>query len=64
MTESKPLIRSLGTSFRFSGRKSQSQQNLAKKIIHFTIQFFSKNLTHITNLNKVNVIKNIFSRNS
>ena len=29
--------------FRFCSRKSQSQQNLAKKITHFTIQFGSKN---------------------
>ena len=28
--------------FRFSGRKSQNQQNLAKKTTHFTIQFHSK----------------------
>ena len=31
MAESKPLIRSLGTSLRFSGRKSQSQQNQPSK---------------------------------
>ena len=29
-------------SFRFSSRRSLSQQNLAKKITHFTIQFHSK----------------------
>ena len=39
--------------FRFSSRKSQSQQKLTKKITHFTIQFRSKNfilrtLTHLT----------------
>ena len=28
--------------FRFSSRKSQSQQKLSKKITHFTIQFRSK----------------------
>ena len=33
--------------FRFSKRKSQSQQKLAKKFTHFTIQFLSKNLTHL-----------------
>ena len=32
--------------FRFSGRKSQSHQKLAKKMIHFAIQFCWKNLTH------------------
>ena len=37
--------------FRFSCRKSQSQQKLAKKITHFTIQFHSTILrtsTHFT----------------
>ena len=37
--------------FRFSSRKSQSQQKLAKKITHFTIQFHSTILrtsTHFT----------------
>ena len=37
--------------FRFSGRKSQSQQKLAEKVTCFTIQFHSKNLTCFTNLN-------------
>ena len=37
--------------FTFSNRKSQSQQKLAKRITHFTIQFCSKNLPHFTNLN-------------
>ena len=31
-------------SFRFSSRKSQSQQKLAKKISHFTIQFLKTSL--------------------
>ena len=39
--------------FRFSSRKSQSQQKLAKKITHFTTQFRSKNLFHFTNLNSL-----------
>ena len=39
--------------FRFSSRKSKSQQKLAKKIIHFTIQFLSKNLTHFMKLNSL-----------
>ena len=32
--------------FRFSNRKSQSQQKLAKKITHCTIQLHAKNLTY------------------
>ena len=35
----------------FSSRKFQNQQQLAKKITHFTIQFRWENLTHFTNLN-------------
>ena len=35
--------------FRFFSRKSQSQQKLAKNIIHFTIQVCSKHLTHLMN---------------
>ena len=46
----KPHIWSLSINFRFSGRKSQSQQKLAKKVTHFTIQFRSKNIPHFTNL--------------
>ena len=34
--------------FRFSSRKSQSQQKLTKKVTYFTIQFHSNNLTHFT----------------
>ena len=34
--------------FRFSSRKSQSQQNLAK-VSHFTIRFHSKHLTYFLN---------------
>ena len=45
--------------FRFSIRKSQSQQKLAKKITHFTIQFCSKNLTHFTNLNSLDIENNM-----
>ena len=33
--------------FRFSSRKLESQQNLARKITHFAIQFQSKNHTHL-----------------
>ena len=35
----------------FSSRKFQNQQQLAKKITHFRIQFRWENLTHFTNLN-------------
>ena len=50
--------------FRFSSRKSQSQQKLAKKITHFTIQFRSKNLTHFTNLNSLDIENNMLSQHS
>ena len=36
--------------FRFSSRKSQSQQKLAKKITDFSIRFNSKHLTYFINL--------------
>ena len=48
VNDSKRYIWSLSLIFRFSNRKSQRQQTLAKKITHFTIQFRSKNLTHFT----------------
>ena len=52
-------------SFRFSSRmSSQSQQNLAKNITHFTIPFCSKNLTYFTNLNCFNIVKKIFPQHS
>ena len=41
--------------FRFSSRKSQSQQKLAEKITYFTIPFHSKNLSHFTNLNSFDI---------
>ena len=45
--------------FRYSSRKSESQQKLANKIIHFTIQFRSESLTHFMNLNSLdNATKN------
>ena len=50
--------------FRFSGRKSESQQKLVKKIAHFTIQFHSINLTHFTNLNSFSIVKNILPQQS
>ena len=43
--------------FRFSSRKSQSQQKLAKKITHFTIQSRSNYLTHFMNLNSLEIEK-------
>ena len=49
----------LSTNFRFSGRKSQSQQKLPKKVPHFTKQFCSKNLAHFSNLNSLSIVKNI-----
>ena len=49
---------------RFSSRKSQSQQKLAKKITHFTIQFRSKNLTHFTNLNSFEIENNMLPKHS
>ena len=49
----------ISTNFRLSGRKSQSQQKLAKKITYFTIQFCSKSFAHFTNLSSLNAIKNI-----
>ena len=50
--------------FRFFGRKSQSQRKLAKKITHFTIHFRSENLTYFTNLNSLNIIKDILPQYS
>ena len=50
--------------FRFSSRKSQSQQKIAKKITHFTIRFRSKNLTHFTNLNSLDIETNMLPQHS
>ena len=50
--------------FRFSSRKSQIEQKLAKKITHFTIQFCSKNLTHFTNLNSLDTENNMLPQHS
>ena len=46
---------------RFSSRKSQSQQNPAKKITHFIIQFRSKDLTHFSNINSLDSENNMLS---
>ena len=50
--------------FRFSSRKSQSQQKLAKKITHFTIKFCSKNFTHFANLNSFDIENDMLPQNS
>ena len=50
--------------FRFSSRKSQSQQKLAKKITHFTIEFCSKSLTHVTHLSSLDIENNMLSQHS
>ena len=44
-------------SFRFSSRKSQNQQKLAKKINYLKIQFRSKNLTYFMNFNSLKIVK-------
>ena len=41
--------------FRFSSRKSQSQQKLAKKITQFWIRFNSKHLTYFMNLKSLDI---------
>ena len=64
INHSKHHIWSLSFTFRFSARKSQSQQNLSKKITHFKIQFFPKNLTRFTNLNSLNSVKKKYSGNT
>ena len=48
--------------FRFSGRKSQSQQKLAKKITHYTIHFHAKHLIHFTNLISLNIENDILAK--
>ena len=50
--------------FRFSGRKSQSQQKLSTKITYFAIQFRSKNLTHFMNLNSLEIENNMLPQHS
>ena len=52
--------------FGFCSRKSQSQQKLAilLAITHFTIKFCSKNLTHFTNLNSLEIKNNMLPRHS
>ena len=50
--------------FRFSSKKSQIQEKLAKKIIYCTINFRSENLTHFTNLNSLDIEKNMLPQQS
>ena len=46
-------------SFQIFQQKGLKPTKLAKKITHFTIQFHSKNLTHLTNLNSLGVENNM-----
>ena len=50
--------------FRFSSRKSLSQQKLAKKVTHFTIQFCSKDLTHFTNFGALDIENDMLPKHS
>ena len=50
----------LSFSFRFSGRKSWSQQKQAEKVTHFTI--LKKHFTHFPNFDSLNIVKNILPR--
>ena len=46
INESKLHIWHLSINFRFTSTKSQSQQRLAKRITHFTMEFRLKNFLH------------------
>ena len=48
--------------FRFSRRKSQSQQKLLIKTTYFAIQVCSKHLTHSMNLNTLDIENNMLSK--
>ena len=50
--------------FWFSSREPRRQQKLAKKITHFSIQSFSKDLTHFKNLNSLDIENNMQSQRS
>ena len=50
--------------FRFSSRKFPSQQKLAEKITHFTIQFRSTTFIRFTNLNSFDTENNMFPQQS
>ena len=48
--------------FRFSRRKSQSQQKLLIKITYFAMQVCSKHLTHFMNLNTLGIENNMLPK--
>ena len=48
--------------FRFSRRKSQSQQKLSIKITYFAIQVCSKHLIHFTNLKSLDIENNMLPK--
>ena len=50
--------------FQIFQQKVSKPTKLAKKITHFTIQFRSKNLTHITNLNSPDIENNVLPQHS
>ena len=50
--------------FRFSGRKSQSQQKLSINITYFAMQFRSKNLIHFMSLNSLEIENNMLPQHS
>ena len=62
ITDSKPHIWKFIFNSRFFNRTSRSQQKLAKKMTHFTIQFHSKNLTYCTNLKSLLKSLNILKK--
>ena len=43
---------------------SQSQQKLATKVTHSTIQFCAKNTNHFTKLNSLSIMKNVLPKHS
>ena len=48
--------------FRFSRRKSQSQQKLSIKITYFAMQVRSKHVTHFTNHNSLGIENNMLPK--
>ena len=62
-TRSRHIIK-IFLNFSSSSRKSQSLQKLAKKIIHFTIQIRSINLTHFMNLNLPDIENHMLPQHS
>ena len=51
----------MSSNFRFSGRVSKTKTK-ATNITHFTIHFHSKNTTHFTSVNSLNIMKNILPK--